>query len=215
MAAGFGGILLVAANPVDVMSLLAFQRSGLPSARVIGTGTLLDSSRLRQEIAVRMGVAPGAVDGLVLGEHGDSEVVAFSTLRVGGLDLDRFAPASKEPDLAEVARNVRDAAYEIIAGKGYTSFGVATAIVRICESIVRDERSVLPVSTLLGGELGVDGLYLSLPCVLGAEGVQRVLIPRLSDEEAAAFRQSAQVVRAAARSIGLEGETASAEGGPG
>jgi L-lactate dehydrogenase len=195
MGSGFDGIILVAANPVDVMSLVAFRRSGLPSSRVIGTGTLLDTSRLRQDLAIAMGVAPGAVDGLVLGEHGDSEVVAFSTLRIGGVSLDRFA--AHRPDHAEVARRVREAAYKIIAGKGYTSFGVATAIVRICEAIVRDERAVLPVSTFLTGELGIEGLYLSLPCVLGLKGIQRVLVPDLSADEVTAVQESAQVLRVA------------------
>jgi L-lactate dehydrogenase len=201
MDAGFAGIIIVAANPVDVMSLLAFRRSGLPSERVIGTGTLLDSSRLRQELAAATGVAPGAVEGLVLGEHGDSEVVAFSSVRVGGLPLELFAAPSQGPDQAELARKVREAAYEIIAGKGYTSFGVATAIVRICEAIVRNERTVLPVSTLLTGQLGIEGLYLSLPCILGAGGVQRVLSPELTPAESAALKQSAAIVREAFSSI--------------
>ena len=204
MAGGFAGTIIVAANPVDVMSLLAFRRSGLPSARVIGTGTLLDTSRLRQEIAARLGVAPGAVDGLVLGEHGDSEVVAFSTLRVGGLSIAHFSSDQQEPDHTDVTRNVRNAAYEIIAGKGYTSFGVATAIVRICEAIVRDEQTVLPVSTYLTGQFNIEGLYLSLPCVLGAAGVLRVLTPELSREEEADLLRSASVVGEAAHSIGLE-----------
>lgn len=197
IGAGFGGIILVAANPVDLMALAALRRSGLPAARVIGTGTLLDTSRLRQELASRFDVAPSAVDGLVLGEHGDSEVVAFSSLRVGGLALDRFAAPAEKPDHAEVARKVRDAAYGIIAGKGYTSFGVATAIVRICEAIVRDERSVLPVSTLLTGQFGIEGVYLSLPCVVGIDGIHKVLSPQLSDEEATALRASANILERA------------------
>lgn len=197
VAAGFSGIVLVAANPVDLMARAAFRRSGFPAARVIGTGTLLDTSRLRQELASRLGVAPGAVDGLVLGEHGDSEVVAFSSLRVGGLPLDRFSAPGQVPDHDEVARDVRDAAYAIIGGKGYTSFGVATAIVRICEAICRDERSVLPVSTLLTGEFGLEDVYLSLPCVVGKEGIHRVLSPALSDDEATALRASAELLQRA------------------
>jgi L-lactate dehydrogenase len=203
MAAGFNGIILVAANPVDVMSLVAFRRAGLPSSRVVGTGTLLDTSRLQKELALDFGVAPAAVDGLVLGEHGDSEVIAFSTLRIGGLGLDRWAAALAEPDHAGLARRVREAAYAIIGGKGYTSFGIATAIVRICEAIVRDERAVLPVSTLMTGQLGIEDLYLSLPCTLGADGIEHVVVPELSDEEAAALRKSADVLRAAGYSLGL------------
>lgn len=204
IAAGFDGIILVAANPVDVMSLVAFQRAGLPSSRVIGTGTLLDTSRLQKELALDLGVAPAAVDGLVLGEHGNSEVIAFSTLRIGGLGLDRWAGALAEPDHTDLARRVREAAYAIIGGKGYTSFGIATAIVRICEAIVRDERAVLPVSTLMTGQLDIEDLYLSLPCILGAEGVEHVVVPELSDEEVAALRKSADILRAAHSSIAVQ-----------
>ncbi len=195
MAAGFDGVLLIASNPVDLMAQRALAVSGLPASRVIGTGTLLDSSRLRQTLAAALTVAPASVDAFVIGEHGDSEVAAFSSARVAGLSLDAFA--DPDPNRAAIGEQVRTAAYRIIAGKGYTSWGVATAIVRICEAIVRDERVALPVSTLLAGELGVSGVYLSLPCILGAGGVERVLVPELSEVEAAAFRASGEVVREA------------------
>lgn len=200
IAAGFDGIVIVASNPVDVMAKVALTQSGLPANRVIGTGTLLDSSRLQQALAARLNVAPRSIEALVIGEHGDSELAAFSTVRVGGLRLDRFAPddAQKFADLADL---VRTAGYRIIEGKGYTSFGVATAIVRICEAILRDERSSLPVSTLLTGEFGISDVYLSLPCILGANGVERVLLPELTDDEVSRLRQSAQVVRQAHRSL--------------
>jgi L-lactate dehydrogenase len=195
--AGFDGVIVVAANPVDLMSLVAFRRSGLPATRVIGTGTLLDTSRLRQALARRLNVASSGVEGLVIGEHGDSEVVAFSTLRVGGLTLDAFASTSDRPKDEDVACEVRDAGYAIVTGKGYTSSGVATAIVRICEAIVRDERSVLPVSTLLSGEFGIADLYLSLPCILGADGIERILPPPLSRSEEVALQASAAALRTA------------------
>lgn len=196
IAAGFDGIIIVAANPVDLMALVALRCSGLAAARVIGTGTLLDSCRLRQDIAADCGVAPASVDGWVLGEHGDGEVAIRSSVRVGGLPLDRFRPEPAAFDFDQVAVAVRDAAYQIIAGKGYTSFGVATAAVRICEAIVRDERVVLPVSSLLGGQLGITDLYLSLPCLLGAEGVEQILVPDLDDAELAALRRSADAMHA-------------------
>lgn len=201
-AAGFDGIMIVASNPVDLMSLVAFQESGLPSARVIGTGTLLDTSRLRKEIAGAIGAASGAVDGMVLGEHGDSEIVVFSTLRVGGLDLEDFALPESLPDRQQVAGKVRQAAYEIIGGKGYTSFGIATAIVRLCEAITRNEKAVLPVSTYLTGQLGIEGVYMSLPCVLGTGGVERVLVPPLSNEEREGLRQSGAILQEAAQALG-------------
>ena len=199
--AGFAGVILVAANPVDVMAQVAFRKAGLSAGRVIGTGTLLDSSRLRQTLAASLDVAPSTIEGLVLGEHGDSEVAAFSTVRVGGLTLERFGP---HPDPDSLAKQVRDAGYSIITGKGYTSFGIATAVVQICEAIIRNERTVLPVSTLLTGEFGIADVYLSLPCILGAGGVERILVPDLSAAEQSALRRSADVIRQAMAT--LDGE---------
>lgn len=195
--AGFAGILLVAANPVDLMTLVALRRSGFSAARVIGTGTLLDTSRLKQTLAEYFKIAPGAIEGLVLGEHGDSEVAAFSTVRIGGLTLEQFCKGGPEIDRIDVERDVREAGYEIVMGKGYTSFGVATAIVRICESILRDERTVLPVSTLLTGQYDITDVCLSLPCVLGGGGVERILTPKLEPEEAAALAASGATLKAA------------------
>ncbi len=193
--AGFKGILIVAANPVDVMAWTAFRRAALPAARVIGTGTLLDTCRLRQAIAARLNVAPESVEGVVLGEHGDSEVAVLSAIRVGGLPLAGFAPGAINGH--NLAREVRDAGYKIVTGKGYTSFGIATAAVRICEAIVRNERVVLPVSTLLTGQFGLSDLYLSLPCLVGAEGIARVLVPELNESETAALLASASTIRKA------------------
>ena len=203
-SAGFAGIIVVAANPVDIMAQVAFGNAGLPAKQVIGTGTLLDSSRLRQALAEKLDVAPSAVEGLVLGEHGDSEVAAFSTVRVGGLALEHFVSSSAQLDTAAVAADVRDAGYRIVLGKGYTSFGIATAVVRICEAIVRNERVVLPVSTLLSGQFDISDLYMSLPCLLGAGGVERILSPELSDAEQAAVRRSAAVLREAIATLKAE-----------
>ncbi len=193
--AGFDGVIVVAANPVDLMALVAFRHAGLPAGRVIGTGTLLDSSRLRQLLAARLGVAPSSVDGDVLGEHGDSEVAAFSTVRIGGLTLERFVEAGRAPAHAGLAEDVRQAGYRIATGKGYTSFGVATATVRICEAILRDEKAVLPVSTMLTGQYGVSDIFLSLPCILGAAGVERILVPDLTAEEQSGLAASADVLK--------------------
>lgn len=198
---GFTGIILVAANPVDIMAHVAFRHSGFAPGRVIGTGTLLDSSRLRQALATEFEVAPSAVVGSVLGEHGDSEVAVLSAVRIGGLTLDAFAQAGATFDNDALVRSVRDAGYDIIAGKGYTSFGVATAIVRICEAITRNERCVLPVSTLMTGEFGIEDVYLSLPCIIGQNGVERVLLPEVSDDERTALRHSAEAVRTATATL--------------
>ena len=201
ISAGFTGILVVAANPVDLMTLVALNRSGFPASRVIGTGTLLDTSRLKQTLSQVLGVAPVSIEGYVLGEHGNSEVAAFSTVRIGGQTLEQHFNGAERPDLDAIAHEVRDAGYAIVQGKGYTSFGVATAVVRICEAILRDEHAVLPVSTMLSGEYGLPGLCVSLPCVLGAEGVYRVLTPDLEAPERAALAASAAVLKAAFANI--------------
>lgn len=197
MAAGFSGILVIAANPVDLMTMTARRVSGLPPGRVIGTGTLLDSARMRQALASSLVVAPTSIEGFILGEHGDSEVAAESTVRIGGVELSRFNSEGPELDFGNVANIVRKAAYKIIAGKGYTSFGISTAIVHICEAIVRDEHAVLPVSAMLTGEFGICDLYLSLPCIIGACGVERVLTLDLPESEQAALRASADAIRLA------------------
>lgn len=195
--AGFDGVMVVAANPVDLMALVAHRTSGLPAARVLGTGTLLDSSRLQQALAARLGVASSAIEAWVLGEHGDSEVAAFSTVRIGAMSLDHFVQAPGALDHDAIAREVRDGGYRIAQGKGYTSYGVATAAVRICEAILRDEKTVLPVSTLLTGQYGVSDIFLSLPCVLGAGGVERVLTPAITGEEEAGLVSSANALKSA------------------
>lgn len=194
METGFSGLILVACNPVDVMTEIARRASGLSAERVIGTGTLLDSSRFRRRLADQLDVAPGSVEAFVLGEHGDSEVAAYSTVRIGGLPMENF-PGADAIDHAELAREVARAGYEIIDGKGYTSYGVATAVVRICEAIRRDERVVLPVSVRATGQYGIDGLYLSLPSIIGGSGVLKILSPALAAGEEEALRASAGVLR--------------------
>ncbi len=197
MDAGFSGILIVAANPVDLMALIALRASGLAPSRVIGSGTLLDSARMRQALAALMDVSPVSIEGYVLGEHGDSEVAAQSTVRIGGLALARFLKPPRTLDFDSMATGVREAGYRIIAGKGYTSFGIATAIVRICEAIVRDEQAILPVSALLTGELGISDVYVSLPCIIGARGVERILELDLSADELCSLHASAAALHGA------------------
>jgi len=191
-SSGFAGILLIASNPVDLMTRVAVECSGLPIGRVLGTGTLLDTNRLRAAIAAKLGVASADVDALVLGEHGDSGVALFSQARVGGLPLDSFSEEARTLDRAGVAASVRDAAYQIIAGKGFTSFGVATAIVRICEAIIRDEGVVLPVSSALWDVAEYRNVCLSMPCILSAAGIERALVPSMTAEEAQGLAVSAK-----------------------
>ncbi|MBB5747564.1 L-lactate dehydrogenase [Brevundimonas variabilis] len=201
MNLGFRGLIVVSANPVDLMTLVALRRSSLPPRQVLGTGTLLDTSRLKQTLSETLKVSPGSIEGFVLGEHGDSEVTAFSTIRIGGQTLDRFCLETGDLDRPAIARQVRLAGYDIVKGKGYTSYGVATAIVRICEAVVRDERAVLPVSTQLTGQYGLTDLCLSLPCIVGAGGVERVLMPDLDPHEAVALVASGTVLKTAFASL--------------
>ncbi len=196
MAAGFDGVLIVAANPVDIMAQSAQELSGLPVERVLGSGTLLDSARLGSMLGAKLGLDPRSISAYVLGEHGDSEIAAFSIAQVGCTPLAAYLGSAGSLDEAELQEAVRRAGFRIFAGKGFTSYGVATAVVRICTAIVGDEHAVLPVSSLTTGQYGISGVYLSLPCVVGARGVERLLAPPLGESEVRGLRASAQVLSA-------------------
>ena len=201
------GLLLLATNPVDALTFAALRLSGLPPTRVLGSGTVLDSARLRALLGTRYGVDPRNVHAYVLGEHGDSEVVSWSTTRVANMRLEDYCAITglscTAQDRAAVAAEVRDAAYEIIRRKGATNFAIAAALTRIVEAIVRDESSVLTVSTLLQGQYGIGDVCLSLPAVVGRQGVRQVLPLPLSEDEAQALRHSAEVIRQAFAGLGL------------
>jgi L-lactate dehydrogenase len=192
------GVLLIVTNPVDVLSYVSWEVSELPHERVIGSGTVLDTSRFRHVLAERCGVDPGNVHAYVLGEHGDSEVLAWSRTSISGSSLEEFAARHRGPATPEereaVASTVRNAAYEIIDRKGATYYAVALAVTEIVEAICRDERSILTVSTLLDGEYGVEDVYASVPCVVGRDGVREVVEFDLSPAERDAFRTSARVL---------------------
>lgn len=201
------GLLLVATNPVDALTFAALRLSGLPPAKVMGSGTVLDTARLRSELAAHFGVDARNVHAYVLGEHGDSELVAWSAASLANVPLEdycRLTGMSCTPDhMDAIALRVRDAAYEIIRRKGATNFAIAAALTRIIEAVLRDEASVLTVSTLVDGHYGIGNVCLSLPAVVGREGVRRVLPIPLSDDEVARLRTSADAIRSTIDGMGL------------
>jgi L-lactate dehydrogenase len=205
---GFGSVVepLAYTNPVDIMTMMVGRISGLPPARVIGSGTILDTARFRTLLGEHLGVAPHSIHAYVLGEHGDSEVLAWSSARVGGLPLEDFArqrgAALVEADRARIDDGVRRAAYRIIEGKKATYFGIGAGLARLAEAVRDDERVVMTVSSAQGTLQGFDGVCLALPRVIGAGGVLATLVPPLSTEEQSALERSAGVLREAAAELG-------------
>ncbi len=193
------GILLIATNPVDVLSYVTWKVSGFPSQRVIGSGTVLDTARLRYLLGEHLGVDPRNVHAHVIGEHGDSEVLVWSLATVAGMQLDDFCLRENcelGPEIrARFFGQTRNAAYEIIQRKGATYYAVAVGLLRIVESILRDQHTVLAVSSLVPGYYGIEDVYLSLPAVVGRGGVERVLHLPLNEQETDQLRQSAAVLR--------------------
>ena len=200
-------ILLVVANPVDILTLAALEVSGLPSGRVIGSGTVLDTARLRALIGQRLNIDPRSVHGYVIGEHGDSEVVVWSRATVAGMPIAEFCAQRGQPceaDMqAEIAGQVKRAAYEIIERKGATYYAIGLGVRHVVEAILRDQHTVLTVSTLMTGQFGIESVCLSLPSIVNHGGIEGVLMPTLSDDELAALRRSADVLKETARAVGL------------
>lgn len=193
-------VILVATNPVDIMTQVAQQEAGAARGRVFGSGTVLDSARLRYLLSAQCGVDVHSIHAYVLGEHGDSEFVAWSMSHIAGMRMDTFCPVCGHCDDWEKTRKtieqqVRDSAYHIIGYKGATYFAVGLALVRISAAILRGESSVLTVSTLLEGEFGLHDVCLSVPCIVSRSGIERVIDSRLPEEEAAALLASAKVLQ--------------------
>lgn len=206
-ARNFGGILLIVANPVDILTYVAQKLSGLPANRVIGSGTVLDTARLKHRLSEHLNVDSKSIHAFIIGEHGDSEIAAWSSANVSGIPLNDFCEmrGHYEHDEAtkEIAKKVRDSAYEIIERKRATYFGVAMAVKRICEVIVRDEKSILPVSTQMNGEHEVDGVVLSMPCIVGKDGIETKVPITLSQEEREKLQESAATLREILKDIEL------------
>ena len=204
---GFAGILLIVSNPVDILTYVAQKLSGLPENRVIGSGTVLDTARLKAILGEHLEVDNRTVDAFVIGEHGDSELVAWSAAVVSGLALSKFCEMrghfNHDKSEKEIQANVKDAAYEIINRKGATYYGVAMAVRRICEVIVRNEKTVLSVSSLMNGEYGIDDICLSMPAIVSSNGVENKIPIALSESEITQLMTSAKTLKSIASELDL------------
>lgn len=202
------GLLLIATNPVDALTYVSWKLSGLPASRVIGSGTILDTARFRYGLGRHCGVDPHSVHAHIIGEHGDSEVPVWSLANIAGIRLLDFCAVQGLPHdndtLDGIFRETRDAAYRIIERKGATYYAVATGLLRIVEAILRDQNTVLSVSSLVEDYYGIGDVCLSLPTVVNRHGVERVLRLELSPEEVAGLRRSGRVLRETIEQVRLE-----------
>jgi L-lactate dehydrogenase len=195
-------IYLVTTNPVDAMSYVTMRRAGASPSRVIGSGTALDTARLRFLMGNRLGIDPRSIHAFVLGEHGDTEMVAWSRAQVAGTGIDSW-PEMDEVERKAIEDDVRGAAYQVIQMKGATYYAIGLALARITEAVLKDSRTVFSVSAYLQGEYGVYGVYLGVPAVLGREGVLRTIEIPLSVDELRRLQESGSVVRRAIESLDL------------
>ena len=197
---GYGGLVVRVTNPVDVLTLEFARASGLPAARVLGTGTMLDTARLRHVVGRTLKVDAHSVHAQVVGEHGDSEVALWSSAQAAGLPLRQWPGWSVERE-ATLGDEVRRAAYEIIKRKGATNHAIGTVTAALLRTYLRGEERVLTVSRVQEGAFGLTDVALSLPCVVGRDGATRVVLPEMNDDERARLTQSATVLRQAAAAI--------------
>lgn len=206
-AQNFQGILLIVSNPVDILTYVAVQLSGLPENRVIGSGTVLDTARLKHALGEHLHVDSRSVHSFIIGEHGDSEIAAWSSTNVSGIPLDNFCEMrghfNHEASMQKIAESVKNSAYEIIAKKQATYYGIAMSVKRICECIIRNEKSILPVSSMMHGEYGIEGIALSMPAIVGLDGVETHVPISLNEEEQNRLKESARTLKQVADSLEL------------
>ncbi len=188
-------ILLVVTNPVDILTYVTLKLSGFPANRVLGSGTVLDSARLKYLVGRQLQVDYRNVHSFIIGEHGDSELPVWSSANVSGIDLDQFCKSCNtccnHEELQNLFQEVKNSAYHIIESKGATYYAIAESVLKIVSAIVRDERTVLPVSTLVNGHYGLNDIVLSVPCVIGGNGVEEVLDIPLDNTENRMLQESA------------------------
>lgn len=197
VSSGFSGVFLVASNPVDIMTQVVYELSGFPSSRVLGSGTSLDSARLKHLMSDYFKLNPRNVHAYVIGEHGDSEFVCWSNAFISVKPFSQLAENNPdlEQDMAEIEVEVRDSAYEIIKAKNATYYGIGMVLARLTRAILFNENSVFTVSTLLRGEYGHKGIYIGVPSVVNHNGVREIFEMSLNDEEKQKFDASANVIK--------------------
>lgn len=193
------GILLIVSNPVDILTYVAYKLSGFPASRVIGSGTVLDTARFKYLLGERLNVDSRNIHAYIIGEHGDSELAVWSQAMVAGIHINHFSELRgsfnhHQEVMQEIYEDVRDSAYEIIKRKGATYYGIAVAVKRIAEAIVRNQHTILPVSTLMTGQFGISDLCLSIPSVLCQNGVEMVVDLYLNDDETKKLQASAKAL---------------------
>lgn len=205
VSSGFNGVFLVASNPVDIMTQVVYSLSGFPAGRVLGSGTTLDSARLRHMMSDYFKINPRNVHAYVIGEHGDSEFVAWSNAAISVKPLDELAGENPElmEDMKNIAVDVKVSAYEIIKAKRATYYGIGMVLARLTRAILFDENSIFTVSTYLKGEYGEKEIYVGVPSVVNRNGVREVLEMHLSEEEKEQFRISCDILREMKKEIGL------------
>ena len=193
------GILLIVSNPVDILTYVAIQLSGFEENRVIGSGTVLDTARLKYELGEHLGVDSRTVHAFIIGEHGDSEIAAWSSANVSGIPINTFCEMRghyhHQKAMQEIADTVKNSAYEIIAKKRATYYGIGMSVKRICEAIVRDEKSILPVSGIMHGEYGIEEVSLSMPAIVGKHGIEAKVPILLNELERSRLEQSADTLK--------------------
>lgn len=203
----YKGILLIVANPVDILTYTAVKLSGLPENRVIGSGTVLDTARLKYALGEHLEVDSRSVHSFIIGEHGDSEIVAWSSTNVSGIPVNDFCELrghfNHEEAMHRIADDVKNSAYDIIEKKGATYYGIAMSVKRICECIMRDEKSILPISSMMHGEYGISDICLSMPTVVSREGVETRVPIQLNEQEESALSASAEQLSKVAAQLDL------------
>lgn len=193
------GILLIVSNPVDILTHVAMEVSGFPESRVIGSGTVLDSARLKYQLGKHLGVDSRSIHAFIIGEHGDSEIAAWSSANVSGVPLHKVCEMrghyNHEDNTESIADMVKNSAYEIIAKKDATYYGIAMVVKRICQAIIRDEKSIFPVSIRMHGEYGLENVVLSMPAIVGAHGVENPIPISLDEREVTKLHESADTLQ--------------------